>query len=197
MPPSLRVPIGSVAILAALTLAALSALYAGDATPGRFDAWIPPANGTLYDTALVIDFGGERLGAALLVSVTAAGCLVLGRPRSAVLAVAGPGATVVWTTLLKPVVGRTIHGEYLSFPSGHTAVATALALVLALPVVDLTGAGRLIGVVLVLIMTIPAAAAMGWAQVVLDAHYPTDAIGGFCTALAVVPATAWLIDVIP
>jgi undecaprenyl-diphosphatase len=35
---------------------------------------------------------------------------------------------------------------------------------------------------------------MGWAQVTLGAHYPTDALGGWCTALAVVPATAWLVD---
>jgi undecaprenyl-diphosphatase len=35
---------------------------------------------------------------------------------------------------------------------------------------------------------------MGWAQVALGAHYPTDVLGGWCTALAVVPATAWLVD---
>jgi undecaprenyl-diphosphatase len=33
-----------------------------------------------------------------------------------------------------------------------------------------------------------------WAQAGLVAHYPTDTLGGWCTALAVVPATAWLID---
>jgi membrane-associated phospholipid phosphatase len=41
---------------------------------------------------------------------------------------------------------------------------------------------------------LPAGAAMGWSEVVLSAHYPTDTLGGFCTALAVVPATARLID---
>jgi undecaprenyl-diphosphatase len=35
---------------------------------------------------------------------------------------------------------------------------------------------------------------MGWAQVVLGAHYATDALGGWCTALVVIPATAWLVD---
>lgn len=39
-----------------------------------------------------------------------------------------------------------------------------------------------------------AGAAMGWAQVGLGAHYPTDVLGGWCTALAVIPATAWLLD---
>jgi len=35
---------------------------------------------------------------------------------------------------------------------------------------------------------------MAWSQVALGTHYPTDTIGGFCTAMAVVPATAWLVD---
>jgi undecaprenyl-diphosphatase len=35
---------------------------------------------------------------------------------------------------------------------------------------------------------------LGWAEVALGAHYPTDALGGWCTALAVIPATAWLVD---
>lgn len=39
-----------------------------------------------------------------------------------------------------------------------------------------------------------AGAAMGWAQVALGAHYPTDALGGWCTALAVTPAAARLVD---
>lgn len=36
--------------------------------------------------------------------------------------------------------------------------------------------------------------AMAWAQVYLNAHYPTDALGGFCAALVVVSTTAALID---
>lgn len=35
---------------------------------------------------------------------------------------------------------------------------------------------------------------MGWVQVTLSAHYPTDTLGGWCTALAVVPVTAWAVD---
>jgi undecaprenyl-diphosphatase len=35
---------------------------------------------------------------------------------------------------------------------------------------------------------------MAWAEVGLGAHYPTDTIGGFATALAVIPATAWAVD---
>jgi undecaprenyl-diphosphatase len=46
----------------------------------------------------------------------------------------------------------------------------------------------------VLAAALVAGAAMGWAEVALGAHYPTDALGGWCTALAVTPATAWLVD---
>jgi undecaprenyl-diphosphatase len=35
---------------------------------------------------------------------------------------------------------------------------------------------------------------MAWAQIDLTAHYPTDTIGGFGTALLVIPATALLVD---
>ncbi len=35
---------------------------------------------------------------------------------------------------------------------------------------------------------------MGWAEVALGAHYPTDVLGGWCTALAVTPATALVVD---
>ncbi|NEA01161.1 phosphatase PAP2 family protein, partial [Streptomyces sp. SID10116] len=50
------------------------------------------------------------------------------------------------------------------------------------------------GLSLVLGAALVAGAAMGWAQVALSAHYPTDVLGGWCTALAVVPMTAWLVD---
>jgi len=56
------------------------------------------------------------------------------------------------------------------------------------------GLGRTAGTLLVLAAALAAGAAMGWAQVALSAHYPTDVLGGWCTALVVVPATAWLVD---
>jgi membrane-associated phospholipid phosphatase len=101
---------------------------------------------------------------------------------------------VAVTTVVKPIVGRTIHGEFLSYPSGHTALATALALVIGLVVADRLGLGRVAAVVLVVGLALVAGVAMGWAEVALGAHYPTDAVGGFCAALAAVPATAWLVD---
>ncbi|RZB19215.1 phosphatase PAP2 family protein [Streptomyces sp. F001] len=199
LPPSLRGRLGLIAALAALVVVVLGALYADDSKPGMVDARIwaavdgvgPPWR----DVALATDFLGEPVGAATLVAATVTGCLLLRRPRAAVLVVAGAGLTVGTTKLLKPLVGRTIHGDgNLSYPSGHTAFFTALALVVALFATGWFGLGRTVGTLLVLAAALVAGAAMGWAQVALGAHYPTDVLGGWCTALAVIPATAWLVD---
>ncbi|MFE9674437.1 phosphatase PAP2 family protein [Streptomyces sp. NPDC006259] len=198
LPPSLRLWLGATAALAALVVVVLGVLYADASTPGTVDARIFAA---VYGVgprwrhlALATDFLGEPVGAAALVVAAVTGCLLLRRPRAAVLVVAGAGATVGTTTLLKFLVGRTIYDGNLSYPSGHTAFLSALALVMALLVTGRLDLGRAAGTSLVLVAALAAGAAMGWAQVALGAHYPTDVLGGWCTALAVTPATAWLVD---
>ncbi|MCX2970923.1 MULTISPECIES: phosphatase PAP2 family protein [Streptomyces] len=198
LPRAPRVGLGLVAALAALVVVVLGVAYAGDSEPGGVDAWVwaavhgvgPPWR---Y-AALAADFLGEPVGAVTLVGAAVTGCLLLRRPRAAVFAVAGTGTAVGTTTLLKPLVGRTIHEGHLSYPSGHTAFVTALALVVALLAAGRPGLGRAAGTLLVLAAALVAGAATGWAQVALGAHYPGDVLGGWCTALAVVPATAWLVD---
>ncbi|MFF8027645.1 phosphatase PAP2 family protein [Streptomyces sp. NPDC007896] len=199
LPPSLRVWLGPIAALAALVVVVLGVLYAGHSEPGMVDAriWAPTADSARPPwryVALAMDFLGEPAGSVMLVVAAVTGCLLLRRPRAAVLVVAGVGMTVATTTLLKSLVGRTIHGDNLSYPSGHTAFATALALMAALLATGRLGLGRTAGTSLVLATALVAGAVMGWAQVVLGAHYPTDVLGGWCTALAVIPATAWLVD---
>lgn len=200
LPPSLRAWLGFVAALASLVVVALGVLYAGHSEPGRVDRWIiqPTADSVRppwRSVALATDFWGEPAGAAMLVVAAVTGCLLLRRPRAAVLVVAGVGMTVGTATLVKSLVGRTIHGDgNLSYPSGHTAFLTALALIVALLATGRLGIGKAAGTLLVLAAALIVGAAMGWAQVALGAHYPTDVLGGWCTALAVVPATAWLVD---
>ncbi|MGY0070265.1 phosphatase PAP2 family protein [Streptomyces sp. QTS137] len=198
LPPSPRGWLGVMAALGALVVGVLGALYADDSEPGTVDAWIwavvKGVGPSLRNVALATDFLGEPVGAATLVGVTVTGCLLARWPRAAVLVVAGAGLAVGTTKLLKPLVGRTIHDGHLSYPSGHTAFLTALALVVALLAAGRPGLGRTAGTSLVLAAALVAGAAMGWAQVALGAHYPTDVLGGWCTALAVVPATAWLVD---
>ncbi|MGW2285101.1 phosphatase PAP2 family protein [Streptomyces phaeochromogenes] len=200
LPPSLRVSLGLTAVLSALVVVVLGVLYAGHSEPGTVDRWViqPTADSVRppwRNVALATDFLGEPAGAAALVVAAVTGCLLLRRPRAAVLVVVGAGTTVATTTLLKSLVGRTIHGDdNLSYPSGHTAFLTALTLVAALIATGRLGLGRRAGTLLVLAAALVAGAAMGWAQVALGAHYPTDVLGGWCTALAVTPATAWLVD---
>ncbi|MFF9809246.1 phosphatase PAP2 family protein [Streptomyces coeruleorubidus] len=198
LPPSLRAWLGPMATLAALVAVVLGILYAGRDKPGRADGWVQTAVGGLRppwrNVALATDFCGEPAGAAVLVVAAVAGCLVLRHPRAAVFIVAGAAMAVGTTRVLKPLVGRTIHGGHLSYPSGHTAFFTALALMVALLATGRLGLGRTAGTSLVLAAALVAGAAMGWAQVALGAHYPTDVLGGWCVALAVIPATAWLVD---
>ena len=171
LPPSLRVWLVLIAALAALVVVVLGVLYAGHSDPGTVDRWIiqPTADSVgppWRDVALALDFLGEPAGAAMLVVAAVAGCLLLRRPRAAVLIVAGVGLTVGTATLLKHLVGRTIHGaDNLSYPSGHTAFLTALAFVAALLATDRLGLGRTAGTSLVLAAALVAGAAMGWASV--------------------------------
>ncbi|MDX2562143.1 phosphatase PAP2 family protein [Streptomyces sp. TX20-6-3] len=195
----MRGRLGLTAAVAALLVVVLGILYADAGRPGSVDGRILAAvegvGPRARHIALATDFLGEPVGAAALVAAVVTGCLLLRRPRAAVLVVAGVGLAVVTTRLLKHLVGRTIHGDgNLSYPSGHTAFLTALALVVTLLATGRSGLGRTAGTSLVLLVALVAGAAMGWAQVVLGAHYPTDALGGWFTALAVIPATAWLVD---
>ncbi|MFJ6070804.1 phosphatase PAP2 family protein [Streptomyces sp. NPDC093065] len=198
LPPSLRVWLGLIASLAALVVVVLGAVHAGDSEPGTTDARIwaavdgvgPPWR----HVALATDFLGEPVGAVLLAGAVVTGCLVLRQPKAAVFVVTGAGLTVGATTLLKPVVGRTIHGDNLSYPSGHTAFLTAVALMVSLLAAGRLRLGRAAGVAFVFAAGLVGGAVMGWAQVVLGSHYATDTLGGWCAALAVLPVTAWLVD---
>lgn len=186
------------AVTATIALIALAMRYANQAGPGRLDRWI---QASLVDrpawaepAALAIDFVGEPLGIMLFLGLSAAFCLVLGRRRLAVLVAMAPLLSGALTTALKPVIERTIHGHHLAYPSGHTAFATALAFVLALFLADHRRASRSTGVIGVLTTTAAAGLAMGWSQVYLSSHYPTDTLGGFCAALSTTWAIGRLID---
>jgi len=194
----MRRPIGAVAILSGLMVLLLAAQYAGDIAAGRLDRWAQAAVIAWWPDAgygaLVIDYVGQPAGVVVGTGLLAAICLTLGRWRLAVVVVVGLGVTGVVTLGLKPVVGRTIHDGFLAYPSGHTATATVFALVVMLLVVDLHGTGTRFGLLLILSGACVGGATMALSQITLGAHYPTDTVGGFCVAMVVVPATAYLID---
>jgi undecaprenyl-diphosphatase len=110
-----------------------------------------------------------------------------------VLAIVGPGLTGMCTTFLKPVLGRTI-GEGFAFPSGHTGGATSLGLVAALLIISLIRPSRGRALLILAASSLVSGGSVGAAMVALNAHYPTDTIGGFCTAIVVVCGGALLLD---
>jgi membrane-associated phospholipid phosphatase len=149
-----------------------------------------------YDrpVALIPDWVGEPSGFVTTMAVVGGVCLIFRRSRLAVVGVAAEATVGCSSTMLKPVFGRTIHEFWLSYPSGHTAVATVFALVLGLLFADLAQAGRTVGSLVVLGLALAAGAVAGWAQASLGAHYPTDTVGGFSMALALFTPTALAVD---
>ena len=185
----LGLSLGLVSLVAAATLVVLGFLFAGQSVGAPVDigirAYLRSLHQPWHQIALVIDWTGEPVGATVVVATLVIVFLRKGNRQAAGFAVAGPAAAVVVTYAMKPLVGRTINDGFLSYPSGHTATATAYALVVMLV------AGRKLW--LVLLVALAAAMVMAWAQVLLNAHYPTDTLGGFCAALAVVPAVGWAV----
>ncbi|QYN24778.1 phosphatase PAP2 family protein [Amycolatopsis sp. DSM 110486] len=196
LPVSVRTPVLVVAGLGLVVLVVLAVLFAGESQPTAFDTPLLPGPDLLPDPwwylATAVDFVGEPAGSAIVIVLITGGALLARRPRTAVLTLVGCGLTVAVTSLLKPITGRTIHGHFLSYPSGHTAFATALALIGAFVLADRLH--RAAAITLTLTLALICGALMAWAEVGLGAHYPTDTIGGFAAALAIVPATAFAID---
>ncbi|MEQ3551488.1 phosphatase PAP2 family protein [Pseudonocardia nematodicida] len=204
-PPSLLGPLrrpAPVLVAVALTVfGVLAARYAGNAAAGRVDdradavvEALPHLPGALL--ARAITFGTPE--SVVLWAVTLAGtALLLRRPRAALLAVVAPGLTGVATTVLKPVIGRTI-GAFepgYAYPSGHTGGAVAIGLVAAVLLIGLlrmTRPGPAVAVLAAL--TLAAGGAVGAGMVRVGAHYATDTVGGFCTAVAIGLGSALLID---
>ena len=136
----LRAPLQALAAVSATVAVVLALVYGGTTSGGGFDDWVQPGaeavSDRLCDTALVIDFLGDPRVTTLIVVVLAAACLLAGRRRLAVVAVVGPLLTGVVTTIAKPIVGRTIHGGFLAYPSGHAGAAAAMGLVVTLLLVS-------------------------------------------------------------
>lgn len=194
LPLLLRLPLWVLAGIGVVVVVVLGLRYAGTSAATGLDASLMPVlfapPEPLYQVAVLIDFCGEPVGAVLVVASLVAGTLWLGQARTAVVLVAAAGVSVGVTTTLKPLLGRTIYGDNLSFPSGHTAFAVTVGVTLALAVAGGMRLGAVTGTALVVAVALVVGAAMGWAEVALGSHYPTDTMGGFGVALAVVPLVA-------
>lgn len=196
VPPSLRRPAALLAALGAGDALLLALRYRDDTRPGRID-------GRLYDSipsALRLHQGAAGALADVVpplvavLAVAVAGVAVARRRWNlAVLATAGPALSVLLTELAKRIDERTIRGG-LAMPSGHTAAATSVLLVLALVALRrATRHPRLAAVGLWAGVT-AGAAAVATAMVVIHAHYPTDTVAGYGLAVAVTLSTALAAD---
>jgi membrane-associated phospholipid phosphatase len=192
-----RRPALVVVLAAAFIAAALGVRYAGETHPrwldrvsrARLHDWFPTLRGPAH---VLIDLF-DPLPLTVLIVLLAVVCLALGRRRLAVLAVAGPVLTGVVTTALKPVIERTKNGD-LAYPSGHMGSAVALALVVALLLVSVVELRRATTALVLAAVPTGVGAVVGSAMTVTSYHYLTDAVGGYCVAIAVVLSTAVLLD---
>jgi membrane-associated phospholipid phosphatase len=196
LPGPVRRPVTLVVFVSAVVFALLAWRYAGTSSAGRVDrrvdAVVDPldAHRWLVEHAKLL---GSPPSVVALAFALSAVCVLLGRYRLAILAVVGPGITGVLTTVLKPALGRTLDGGF-AFPSGHTGGATSLGLIAALLVISLLRPGPRGAFAILAAGAVVVGGGVGAAMVASNAHYPTDTIGGFCTAVVVVCGVALVLD---
>ena len=197
LPVPLRRPAVCVAVVAVVAVVALGLRYEGLSSSTRIDRQLDrlgsiSAPDTYHVFMLVLTLGNP-LPVIIAVGLLIVLALATGRRRLAVLALVGPGLTGVATSALKPLIDRTLDGQPV-YPSGHAGALTSLAIVAALLLVSVLRPSAGIGMLLVSVTTLAAGGVMAVALITLHKHYPTDIIGGFCTAVAIVLGIALLLD---
>jgi undecaprenyl-diphosphatase len=198
LPADLRQPAVAVAAGCAALLALLSALVVGTSTETPFDAYVERviaghhALRSQWPGLAIV--AGEPVTVVTVAAVLAVWCAWRRRWRAAVMVVLGPGLTGLAETILKPVVGRSIPTGALAFPSGHTAGATAVGLVVSLVIAGYARRRRELWVLVGAVLTASGAAVVAVGLVAEHAHYPTDTIGGFCMAVVVTGVAAIVVD---
>jgi membrane-associated phospholipid phosphatase len=185
------------AVLAVLITAALARLaWHSRRLPG-LDAWVKGRLGADSEREMqlanALASGLRSVTLLGIVAVAALAWIVLRQRKAVVLVLLAPTVTLAAERLLKPLVGRRApYSTVFHYPSGHVAVATALALCLVLIV--RSGRARpatrtvavLSAVLLVLLMAL--------VRIVETAHVLSDVVGGAATGVAVTLAVALLLD---
>jgi membrane-associated phospholipid phosphatase len=197
LPMPLRLWVSVAALLSGSMALILGFHVAGTSTPSCVDTWIRSEVHNRLSGApnltLAVVHAGDPLPMLVMTALLAALCVLLRCPFHAILALIAPATVGGATMLFKPAIGRIFHGD-LAFPSGHTAGVTALALVAGLLLVNMAHTHLAVAVSVATAMVLLAGASIGFALVAMDWHYPTDAVGGFCTAITIVIALASLLD---
>jgi undecaprenyl-diphosphatase len=192
--PAALLVAGCVAVTACLALA-FGHQASADRLDAAVDARIQSALASYQGALRLLSRLGGLFSVAELTAALVLACLVTRRWRGAALAgLAVPAAVALTEFALKPLVGRSIHGNP-SFPSGHTTAMFALAATCAVllanpPRPRLPRAVRLLLVAAALLVAVAVPVAM----VALGFHYFTDTVAGAAVGTGTVLLTALLID---
>jgi membrane-associated phospholipid phosphatase len=180
---------------ALVVIAALGALVWRSDQLGLIDAWAMreiPAHSHGSQGFLVASAISDALGPLLVGVITAVGGLAwlrLRRSDALLLALLAPPATLAAKAALKHLVARQSPGtDILMYPSGHLAIATAVAVTVVLVVRAGTTSARLERTVATLAVLFVLVAA--WARLAETAHSLSDVVGGIATGMAVALGTA-------
>lgn len=198
LPVRFRVPSLAVALVGWFAMVALGIRFAGEQHSGRFDRAVIDAVhhavGNQGPLASFLVSPTDEIAIYGMIATLIVVAIVTRRWEFAVLAITGPGLSVLLVEVLfKPLFDRRYLGG-LSYPSGHT-VSFVSALTAALLVVLALTAGRSLVlraffVASWLVLSIVAMVGL----VAMNYHYPTDAVGGFCVAIGAVLPSALLSD---
>lgn len=186
-----------VALLVACLATVLVAFVAGRGNPGRVDTAVDPRIQAALGRFPTLINELPRLGGlpevALMTAALALACVVTRRWSGAVLTlIAVPGAVGLTEYVLKPYVGTVINQ---AFPSGHATSSFALAATFAILIADpayrrVPAALR----VLLVLVALLVALAVGFAMIAIGAHVFTDVVAGAAVGTGVVLACAFILD---
>lgn len=192
-------------MVAAGCVAGLGFYVRGSDRPVLFDrsadSMLVRTSGLEHHLALLLSDVGDP---KIFITITAVVVLILAvlhDYRAAVAAVTAVAAALVLVEeIFKPFFSRHF-GELpgATFPSGHTAVAMALAGVVILAANDRRPLGRLLGPIWRYVLTAVAfalAGTIGLAMVSLRLHYMSDVVAGVPLGLSVAGCTGLALDAV-
>ncbi len=139
----------------------------GYLVPQSRSAWFTDVNRLRYPAVII-------LGAAL----SAAVCVRRDRWRALACLIGPPLALATAELVAKPLVGRTLGGS-LSYPSGSTVGAAALATVAVLAVAPRWRTVAIVAASVYAMWVTVSVIALQW-------HFPTDAVAGLCFGVGAV-----------
>src|ERR1700722_2702327 len=152
-------------------------------------------NGRRFLTAIgqIRQLGGP-LAITAMTALLCYCCLAMRRYRAAILVAGGEIGASVLTSLLKPEVGRMLGGS-LSYPSGHTTAALALAtgVVLVIASSEPTRMPRSMRIALS-VLAVGTASLVALGMVAWHEHYLTDTFGGAAVGIGVTISVALIVD---